>query len=201
MEGDLVAMKAVRLYIVVGTPGSGKDELVRAVKILGENHAGVVPKHTSRTRQSDDGEEMICVDDSGYDLDSCQITYLNFDDQYGIRTDYVWKRLRDGISQVLVVSNADAIRELLIEFDSFVTLVYVHSVMTEADFTRQAQQYKWSQKYEQDRSQKYWEAFDIYVRNIRAFDHVLIHAGDNEDLYDQIFRLFRAYERGLVGGF
>jgi len=192
-------MRGVRLYIVVGTPGSGKDELVRAVRILGETHAGVVPKHTSRARQADDGDEMICSDDEGYDLASCQITYANFEERYGIRTDQVWDRLRHGVSQVLVVSNAEAIRELLAEFDSFVTLLYVHSVVTEADFTRQAEERGYTEEYSRERIEKYWDAFDVYVRNIRAFDHVLIHAADNEDLYDQIFRLFRAYERGLAG--
>lgn len=189
----------VRLYIVVGTPGSGKDELVRAVRMLGETHAGVVPKHTSRERHSDDGDEMVCINDPGYDLDSCQLTYGNYKSRYGVRTDLVWEGLKRGVSQVLVVSNAGAIRQLIKEFDAFITLVYVHSVLDESDLEAQALQHAgWNADYLQARRENYWDAFDFYEQNVTAFDHVLIHAGANEDLYDQIFRLFRAYERGLV---
>lgn len=192
-------MGAARLFAVVGTPGSGKDELVRAVRNLGESHAAVVSKHTSRKRQPDDGDEMICSDDPEFDLESCQVTYGNYSDRYGVRTDRVWAQLRRGVSQVLVVSNAEAIQSLIKEFGTFVTLLYVHSVVTEEDFRAQAQELGYSTDYATERIDKYWDAFDIYVRNILAFDHVLIHAADNEDLYDQIFRLFRAYERGAIG--
>lgn len=190
---------SVRLYVVVGTPGSGKDELVRAVRILGETHAGVVPKHTSRQRHDEDGDEMICASDPGYDLDSCQLVYGNYKSRYGVRTDQVWAGLRRGVSQVLVVSNPGAIRQLIAEFDSFITLVYVHSVLDESHLEEQARlNPDWNPEYFQERRDNYWDAFDFYEQNVTAFDHVLIHAGPNEDLYDQIFRLFRAYERGLV---
>ncbi|CAN5334470.1 hypothetical protein BH11ACT4_BH11ACT4_13140 [soil metagenome] len=190
---------SVRLYVVVGTPGSGKDLLVRAVRNLGETHAGVVPKHTSRERRWDDGDEMVCIDDAGYDLDSCQLIYGNYKSRYGVRTDLVWAGLRRGVSQVLVVSSPGAIRELITEFDSFITLVYVHSILDESDLEEIARNTDdLNSPYYQERRDNYWDAFDFYEQNVTAFDHVLIHAGPNEDLYDQIFRLFRAYERGLV---
>lgn len=195
----MTAIGSVRLYVVVGTPGSGKDLLVRAVRNLGETHAGVVPKHTSRERHSDDGDEMVCINDPGYDLNSCQLAYGNYKSRYGVRTDLVWAGLKRGVSQVLVVSNPEAIRQLIKEFDAFITLVYVHSVLDESDLEEQARMHTdWNAGYFQERRDNYWDAFDFYEQNVTAFDHVLIHAGANEDLYDQIFRLFRAYERGLV---
>ncbi len=36
----------------------------------------------------------------------------------------------------------------------------------------------------------------VRLKNFRVFDHALINCGIPEDLYDQIFRLFRAYEQG-----
>lgn len=189
-------MSTPKLFVVAGSPGSGKDELVRAVRDLGETHAAIVPKHTSRKRQSDDGDEMVCSDDKGFDLARCQLEYGNYEARYGVKTDAIWRKLRLGVSQVLVVSNVAAIQSLIVEFGDFVRLLYVHSVMTEEDFARQALEKGYDSNYSFSRLENYWDAFEIYVRNIGVFDHVLIHAADNEDLYDQIFRLFRAYERG-----
>ena len=35
-----------RIFLVVGSPGSGKDELMTAVNTIGSLHAEIVPKHT-----------------------------------------------------------------------------------------------------------------------------------------------------------
>ena len=39
---------------------------------------------------------------------------------------------------------------------------------------------------------------DALIDNFLAFDRVFIFSGAPEDLYDQIFRVFRAYESGLL---
>jgi len=189
-------MSRPRLFIVAGTPGSGKDEIIRAVRDLGVSHATIVPKHTNRARQVDDGQEMICPGEKGFNLESCQVKYGNFKKQYGIRTDTIWKNLRLGITQVLVVSNIQAIQRLLDIFGDCVRLIYVHSTVTPEDFARQAEELHYNSDYTNPRIAEYWDAFDDYVHNIQWFDHVLIHAAENEDLYDQVFRLFRAYEQG-----
>lgn len=186
------------LFVVAGTPGSGKDELIRAVADLGDQHAQIVPKHTSRARQDDDGVEMICPGDSGYALDDCDLIYSNFDTKYGVQTPIVWQGLQAGRSQLLVVSDVEAMTKLRRQFGEVARLLYVHSVLTEDDFVRQAERHAYGKDYLEPRVAKYWSAFDVYVKNIAYFDHVLIHAGADEDLYDQIFRLFRAYERGDI---
>jgi len=185
-----------RLFVIVGTPGSGKDLLIRAVNDLGTLHAGIVPKHTSRARRSDDSEEMIFSDHSDYDLAGCDIRYDNYGDEYGIKSVQIWEGLRKGNSQVAVVSDLDAIKELQRIFGEFMVLVYVHSRMDAEEYRREAAKHGDDAGYVERRVAEYHHAFDIYLRHFLAFNHVLIYSGLPEDLYDQIFRLFRAYERG-----
>ena len=73
------------IFVVVGTPGSGKDLLIQAVNDMGLLHCRIVPKHTNRERQADDSNEMICVNDDGYDLENCEIVYTNYNNRYGIK--------------------------------------------------------------------------------------------------------------------
>src|ERR1039458_8100197 len=129
-----------RLIAVVGSPGSGKDILVRAVNDMGSQHAQIVPKHTSRDRRSDDGREMICPGDPGFGLDRCDIVYENYGTKYGVRTSRVWRGLRSGVSQVLVVSNCDALNRLREKFGELLVVVYVHSQVRPEDYKRKEQQ-------------------------------------------------------------
>ena len=185
-----------RLILVVGNPGSGKDILVRAVYNLGAQHANVVPKHTSRKRRSDDGEEMICSDDPNFALNKCDITYENYGDSYGIQTSQIWEGLKKGVFQVLVVSNVNAINNLWSICGRLVGLGYVHSEVPPDEYKKAELKHGNDKKYIKRRLSEYSMAFNNYLRNFLAFDHVLIYAGIDEDLYDQIFRLFRAYEKG-----
>lgn len=186
-----------RLIAVAGTPGSGKDELVRAVNDLGVGHAEVVPKHTSRRRRADDGAEMICKGDDGWALDDCDVQYENFGTRYGVDAERIWEGIARGVFQVLVVSNTGALNDLRNRFGGLVLCVYVHSEMREEEFRAHASGGSTSvasDSYVERRVQEYWAAFDVYVANMALFDHVFIHAGPPEDLFDQIFRLFSAYE-------
>lgn len=187
-----------RVMVVVGTPGSGKDLLIRAVHDLGRQHAQIVPKHTSRPRWDDDEEEMICEGDVKYNLDACDIVYENYGDRYGIETRRIWKGLLSGAFQVLVVSNADAINKLHSIFGELLVLVYVHSEVIADKYGETERQTGKASSYVEHRVKEYRQAFELYLENFLAFNHTLIFSELQEDLFDQIFRLFRAYERGDI---
>jgi hypothetical protein len=187
-----------RLFVIVGTPGSGKDILIRAVNALGARHADAVPKHTSRDRRHDDGEEMICPGDTGYDLGKCDIRYENYGDSYGIRSRRIWDGLRKQRFQVAVVSDIDAIRQLQEIFGQLMVLIYIHSEKSIEDYRADQEKYG-DLGYVDRRVEEYEQARELYLKHFLAFNHVLISAGLDEDLYDQMFRLFRAYERGELG--
>lgn len=184
-----------RLFVIVGTPGSGKDLLIRAVNDLGALHADIVPKHTSRSRRVDDGDEMVCPGDPGHNLEDCDIQYENYGDRYGLKSQEIWKGLRSSRFQVAVVSDLGAMRDLHRLFHELMVLVYAHSEKT-ADQYRDEESKYGDVIYVERRAEEYEQAWNLYLENFLAFNHVLIHAGLDEDFYDQIFRLFRAYERG-----
>lgn len=186
-----------RLFVIVGSPGSGKDSLIRAVNDLGTQHAQIVPKHTSRQRWEDDRNEMICPGDKEYGFGRCDIVYENYGDKYGIESSKIWTGLRRGVSHVIVVSNIDAINELREFFGELVVLVYVHSEIDADEYRRREAKYAKATGYVEQRVAEYQLAYSVYLDNFLAFDHVLISSNLQEDLFDQMFRLFRAYELNL----
>lgn len=182
------------IYVVVGTPGSGKDLLIQAVNDMGTLHCRIVPKHTDRLRQKDDSNEMICSNDPEYDLDGCDLVYGNFNNRYGITLGLIWDQLRMGVAQVVVVSNTNAINTLITTFGSMVKLVLVHSQMDEEKYRADQRALGNNESYIDARVEDYNQALGMYFRNIARFNHVLIYADSKEDLFDQIFRLFKHYE-------
>jgi ribose 1,5-bisphosphokinase PhnN len=208
-----------RIFLVMGSPASGKDELIAAVNTIGTLHAEIVPKHTSREVREDDGAEMICrtsynlygsiEDNSAFDLEGCDIKYENFGTTYGIKTSDVWDKLQQGIIQVAVVSDSDALNDLKGHFGNLAVVVYVYSQIGRDEY-RQRELNKIRKKngatelsvedsnYIEKRVADFDKAWDIYVENFMLFDHVLVYADMQEDLFDQVFRLFKAYERGLL---
>jgi len=188
-------ISAARLVVVVGAPGSGKDLLIRAVNDLGIMHAQIVPKHTLRDRRLDDGNEMICHSDPKFNLEACDIIYDIYGDRYGIESTNVWDGLKNGVFQVIVVGDISAINKLREIFSELMLLVYVHSEMSADEYQRNEAAFG-DADYVKRRAEDYRKAFDVFLKNYLAFDHVLIYGGAPEDLFDQIFRLFRAFERG-----
>jgi hypothetical protein len=188
-----------RVFVIVGGPGSGKDDLIQAVRDLGTRHAAIVPKHTSRRRRHGDEDEMICSDDANFALDACDVRYDNYGDAYGISSQAIWDGLSAGISQALVVSSITGINALRERFGELLVLVYVHSELTQDQYVAiQLPEGDAHDLYSARRAAAYRDAFRLYVENILAFDHVLLASTMKEDLYDQLFRLFRAYETGRV---
>lgn len=175
------------IFVIVGEKKSGKDEIIRAVYKLGGMHAQIVPKYTSRGRRQEDGKEIKYNylfekknGEDGYRVKArensreveCDIVYKRNDNYYGINTHQIWKGLRSHKFQVIVVSEIEAINSLRRQFGSLVKLIYIHGQNDSSDSIE----------------------FQLFVKYFDFFDHVLIYESRKEDLYDQLFRLFRAYE-------
>lgn len=186
-----------KLFIIVGnTPGdqnsaNGKDLIIQAVDSMGALHAEIIPKYTSRGKKSDDGNEMICnctftpTAQNCYDVippDSpkvrCDIVYSRKGNMYGFNSKEIWNGLKRGMFQVVVISEVDTINKLRDIFGGLVVLVYVHS--------------------HNNKPADVEEEFALFSQNFDAFNHVLIYEDKAEDLYDQMFRLFKAYEKNML---
>ena len=194
-----------KLFIIVGnTPGdqnsaNGKDLIIQAVDSMGALHAEIIPKYTSRGKKSDDGNEMICNctfapnEDGTYDVNAgkekvqCDIVYSRKGNMYGFNSKEIWNGLKRGMFQVVVISEVETINRLREIFGGLVILIYVHS-------------HNWEKPTEdgQDDEQKVAEEFKLYSQNFDVFNHVLIYEDKAEDLYDQMFRLFKAYEKNML---
>lgn len=191
-----------KLFIIVGnTPGdqnsaNGKDLIIQAVDSMGALHAEIIPKYTSRGKKSDDGNEMICNcsftmnKDGSYDVETgrskqvkCDIVYSRKGNMYGFNSKEIWNGLKRGMFQVVVISEVETINRLREIFGGLVVLIYVHS-------------HNWENS-AQD-TQKATEEFKLYSQNFDVFNHVLIYEDKAEDLYDQMFRLFKAYEKNML---
>ncbi|MDR0868775.1 MAG: hypothetical protein LBP75_09955 [Planctomycetota bacterium] len=200
-----------KLFVIVGSPASGKDELVAAVNIIGTLHAEIVRKHTSRSWKPDDADEMICAqimdaetnqmkDNPEYDLANCDIKYNNYGSTYGIDTAKIWEKLRNGIFQVVVISNKTALNKIKQKFGKLAVFIYVYSTVTKEEWIKREKQKnrKNHDNYILPRAKNFDMAWNLYENNFLLFDHVLIYAERQEDLFDQIFRLFKAYENRLI---
>jgi len=203
----------------VGSPASGKDELISAVNTIGKLHAEIVPKHANRDVRVDDGDEMICKErfsqigelelNDQFDLENCDFSYENYGTTYGIKTSAIWDKLQKGVNQVVVVSDREALNQLMGRFGNLAVVVYVYSQVTRSEYhERELAKLKKSKGseilsqeevgYIDRRVAEFDKAWEIYVENFMLFDHVLVYADAQEDLFDQVFRLFKAYERGLL---
>ncbi len=183
-----------KIVIVVGTPGSGKDILIQAVNDMGSFHAVIVPKHTSRKRESDDGNEMICCDDKDYDLKNCDIIYDNYGTKYGVKSKKLWEGVKNETIQVVVISNIKAINQIISIFQKNVIVVFVHSDMNKEEYRKEQLALGKSEEYINSRFGKFEKAYGIYRENFNLFNHVLIFSNSPEDLFDQLFRLFNYYQ-------
>lgn len=192
------------------------------MNILGSLHAEIVPKHTDRYWRPGDDAEMICkwipnskdgfpqfIHNKEFDLKGCDVTYTNYNARYGIKTDAIWDKLQTGISQVLVVSNKKALNKLRNIFGHLAVILYVYSQITREEYLEKERvkeekklkedaNYKSDPNYLKQRAENFDMSWKLYEDNFMLFDHVFIYADKEEDLFDQIFRLFRAYEKGMI---
>jgi len=174
---------ASRLFIIAGNASAGKDKIISAVRELGSTHAQIVTKYTTRQETEEDGSEIVCktrkdgTPNPAFSdkFDVCDISYDRNGNTYRVNSTDIWEAMKDGLFQVVSVTEADPINQLKTKFGSSVVLIYVHSDSITPPIE-----------------------LSLFVNNFDKFDHVLIYEDNYEDLYDQLFRLFRAYEKGFI---
>lgn len=183
-----------KIYVFIGNPGSGKDRALETIRVQSLLHSLIMPKHTTRARKEDDGEEMICPGDELFDLDSCDLTYINYGSTYGINTQELDERLKNGISSSLVVSNAEALKKLKEKFPNELVSIYIHGLSKEEYMIQQKDHL--DEHYVQERLEKYNQADELYYNQWLDFNHVIIDNNDLTDLKLQIDNIMKFYEEG-----
>lgn len=181
-----------KIYVFTGNPGSGKDEALETIRVQGILHSIILPKHTTRSRNKDDGEEMICPEDEGFDMESCDIQYNNFGTTYGINTRELQERLDDGISSSIVVSNPEALKELQKKFPEELVNIYMQG-LSKAEYMIKEKE-RLGEPYVKKRIEEYEKADELYYNQWMSFNHIIIDNGDLADLKIQIDTIQRYYE-------
>ena len=213
------------IYVVSGNGASGKDELIEATYAMGKLYADVMPKYTSRNQKPDDGPEIICkcnksdsnpsefIPNPAYSAylqqraenpDRFAVYFGNGGKfEYAIDMQQLRARLGAGRSQVIALSNISTILKLKNEFGDQVVPIYCNSQISKEEFQGNVADDEIGRaKYEEFERQ-----LNDFIENYMLFRHVVIyaenelgHASDSrqEELIDQLFRLFRAYEEKWV---
>lgn len=193
LQGRLGVNEDAKLYIVGGNAGSGKDLLIREATSVGLEQA---PKNTSRRRNSNDGPEMICQGDEGFDLQECDITYENYGDRYGVKTRPIMDGLRKGKSQLAVVSDRGAINELKRVFGKHALSIYVHSDITPEEYLKMIGNNA-DPEYIRKRMEQFGRAHTTYAGNMGIYDRVFIDAGNDRDLLAQLRNTIDPHNRNI----
>lgn len=190
-EKNMKKQKA-RIYVFTGSPGSGKDDALETVRVQGILHSIIMPKHTTRLRKPDDGEELICSDDKKFNIGLCDLKYENYGSTYGIDTNELRERLEAGISSSLVVSNRSALEALKEKFPEELVTIYIQGVSKEEYIIQQKEHL--DEEYVKRRIQEYEKADELYYNRWLDFNHIIINNGDLGDMRLQIDSIMRYYE-------
>lgn len=183
-----------KIYVFIGNPGSGKDKALETIRVQSFLHSIIMPKHTTRKRKENDGEEMICPEDELFDMNSCDLTYDNYGNTYGINTQELDERLKDGISSSLIVSKPKAIRKLQTKYPDELVTIFIHGLSKEEYMIQQKDHL--DDKYVKKHLAEYEQADEFYYTDWLDFNHVIIDNGDSTDVKLQIDNIMKYYEEG-----
>lgn len=183
-----------KIYVFIGNPGSGKDKALETIRVQSILHSLIMPKHTTRKRNEDDGEEMICPGDPLFNMDSCDLQYENYGSIYGINTEELQERLNNGISSSIVVSNEGAIQTLKEKFPHELVCIYIHGLSKEEYMIQQKEHL--DDEYVKKRLAEYDKTDELYYNQWLDINHVIVDNEDSTDLKLQIDNIMRYYEEG-----
>lgn len=180
----------VKIFVVAGAYFSGKEELVNAMQELERRHVVNYRKMTTRPQRPDDRGEMRHVERISSRFD---VKYEKQGFGYGISKRELWTALAQGKTSLVVLSDAECIRELRKEFGSICTVLYLHANLEEEELRNHMSANGLDQKEADDRIRGIRELYDLYLSDTSLFDHVLLNTAEPEDLYDQAFNLLDYY--------
>lgn len=179
----LTGLQGNKIFVIAGSPGSGKDILIRGANRLG---CLQIPKYTDRERNFDDGTEMIFKEDPRYNLQNCKVQYESYGTNYGIDILPIWQNLiMTDKNQILVCSKMDALQQLKRIFGEAIVPIYVHSDMNAEEYGKMQLQNGIPTDYTENRMNEYDEAYENYAEHFNEYDKTLVYAGDPRELMMQ----------------
>lgn len=188
-DGSIVKSN-LRLFIIVGSTLSGKDEMVRAMQQMAVEKVRLYIKLTNRPVMDDDKGELSHVNEMPENAD---VVYEKNGHTYGIVSSEIWHQLSQGKSILLVVSDDRAINALKAKFRNICTVIYLHANLTKERIIEYLQANGYKEREIEKRVEAMDEIFDFFVSQLSSFSHVLLNTSEKEDLYDQVFNILDYY--------
>lgn len=192
-----------RLFIISGTPTSGKTTLINMIRLEPSLNAVVVPKYATRSWRnvSDDTQYNATVSDKAFDF-----TYPYHNNRYGVSVQAIYDILSRGFNGFIIVSPPRIVRQMKQVLGSLATTIYLHSNRAEAELVEIVTQrrnatgvYRNILTQELDKEVR-TRTINMrvvrrqYVENIALYDHVLLNTASQENLLLQLKNIVRAYQ-------
>lgn len=185
------------LFLIDGTSGSGKSDLIEYI-IKFRHNVALVPKYT--TREARDYEQVhdrlldlsFVTEDEFANL-SLDYTYVYGGERYGFRKQDLTKCLESRANVFVIVRNADVIKTLKEQYSYInVKAVFVYS---DQEKVRERLKQEGAQKDQIEfRIRRTKEAFDDYIVNTMLYDHVIINNSDPPTYHRLVDQLLRTYQ-------
>ncbi len=179
------------------------DDLVQMGKIHIDDVFPWAEKNTINPKGYIENEEYLKMVEMRNDNPNRFICYnANGKYEYVIDLDLIRNGLNSGRSQVLVLSDFESIKKLIELFGEQVIVTYCHSQINEEEFRNKNKGVATEAKLE-----KFQKQLMDFAENYIYYRHVIIYAenemghqsdGRQEELIDQLFRLFSAYEEKRI---
>lgn len=113
-----------KLFILFGSPGSGKSVSCNILADISSNNIEIIQKETTRPKRNSDGPEIIHVKKISK---ACDFRYNQYDFEYGFSSDHIWAHLKKNRAVVVIVNDIRTIKLLNRKFGNLTHTIYLHS--------------------------------------------------------------------------
>lgn len=198
---------SARLYIISGSSGSGKTELLSLIQNQATFKAVVAPKYSNRDERKGEFDDIRHVDrinDEEYTFVYPMNNYT-----YGIKAEEIADLLGQGYNVFIVLSDLRIVEELKQFFGSIAVSLYIYRNLSPDQLKKVLEERESARGIKQDdtvpfarqrqtRLNRLYLMQRQYVDNITLFDHVILNTRKSQDLLQQVTKLIGGYEKGLV---
>jgi guanylate kinase len=198
---------SARLYIISGSPCSGKTELLRLIQNQATFNAYIAPKYSTRDERGgkfDDIKHVNKINDKDYTF-----VYPRYHDLYGIKAEEITNILIQGYNVFIILSDLRIVEELKQFFGSLSVSLYIYRNLTDDQLERCLEEREKERGMKQENTVPFEKQRQTrlnylylmqrqYVDNITLFDHVILNTKKPHDMLRQVTNLIEGYEKGSI---
>ena len=198
---------SARLYIISGSSGSGKTELLSLIQNQATFKAVVAPKYSTRSERKGEFDDIRHVD--GINDEEYTFVYPMNNYTYGIKAEEITDLIGQGYNVFIILSDLRIVEEVKQFFGSIAVSLYIfrnlsadqlEKVLEEREMARGINQVDTVplERQRQTRLNRLYFIQRKYVDNITLFDHIILNIRKPQDMLQQVTNLVKGYENGIV---